>query len=445
MLNTFLSKIPLPCAHGALLLGLGLSIGFSSAWAFNSELVGGKAALETVHWPDQNRSDLTQNQVKISGQIEWRVLLSQSTRLQFTPLVLTDPLNESSNEQFIFEPEELSIEWRQSVRRFKLGYTKSQWEGTDFFNPMDLVDSENYHNPVNPLTRGSPGLYYTDVIEPMAFDLVYIPWQTRSLLPGNNSPWWPRKFLLPTQDDDLVLLLPEKVDYKILSNEELNKARRHNLALRLRYYSTSFDVSLAAFEGQSATPLLLPRITTTPIELSPKRVFQLESPIEIQPLYYRHRSFAGVITYPAGSWIFRLASQYEQPLGSDPRLPGWSHTSVLGLERTLFIKGDRLTLLTQYIHTEDSSNDSLAALDALTQQAFAFGVRYAFSEKWVWFLGGLQELTNNSLFTSSQLTYEMKDNVQLNLGAQVFSGRSGSALGTYKKNNQLTLGTSFLF
>jgi hypothetical protein len=380
--------------------------------------------------------------LNLDHQTKWRRIWG----FNFSPYIISDPLNESTPEQFHFEAKELSFDYKKSSTRLKLGISTVNWEGTDFLNPMDIVSPKIYFDPLNSEKRGSAGLFYSDKVASVGFDFVYIPVQSHAKLPGDNSPWWPRDVNLPTQNNDVELLLPENPEYKVLGRETLNQADEHNVALRLQYQGDSFDLSIAGFIGASQTPILQPIVTGTLIDAGPpKRVIQINSLIEVQPIYYKVSTGAFALTKTFDSFILRLSAHHIQPLGRDTRLPSWSELGVLSIEKNINLRKSTLTLLAQMISSREAESDSLSLLSSLTKRSAGLGFRWPFAEKWTWISAAFHETVTESSYIHSDLAWSFADGFSQGLAVDVFTGKDISTLGAYDKNDRIILKTNYLF
>ncbi|MEK6554556.1 MAG: hypothetical protein AABZ31_04900 [Bdellovibrionota bacterium] len=371
--------------------------------------------------------------------------MAQVWGFNFSPYLLSDPLNESTEEQFLFEAKELSLDYKKSSTHLKLGISTVNWEGTDFLNPMDIVSPKIYFDPLNAEKRGSAGVFVSDKIGWLGFDAVYIPLQSHAQLPGDNSPWWPRQFSIPTQNENTTLLLPERAEYEVLGRKTLNKANENNVALRLQYQGDSFDFSIAGFEGASQTPILQPYVTGTLISSPPDTIIQINSEIQVQPIYYKVRTGAFAFTKTFDSFIFRLAGQNIQPLGRDSRLPSWSQLGVLSLEKNIDFRRSTLTLLAQVIQSREAESDSLSLLSNLTKRSAGLGFRWPFAEKWTWLSAVFHEQITESAYIHNDLSWSFADSFAQAISIDIFTGKKDSSLGTYDRNDRVTLKTSYLF
>jgi len=412
---------------------------------FATAEIQGQTAIFASTMPNFNSPNLSREsggaELNLTTAIRW----DQYWRVQFSPEIKADALTKDPSEQFVFEPKELNLERKKLSQKLKVGFSRVNWEGTDLVNPMDIVHAKNYRDPLNSTSRSSAGIFYSDQIKSVSWDLIYIPLQSKALFPGESSPWWPRSLNLPVENDNLVLLLPNQVDYHVTSDEVLNHALDNNVGLRVQYHGDSWDLSLAGFDGSSSPPLLIPIVTTTAIEVYPRQIFQLQNPVLIRPTYYRHRVAAMATAVTTGTWIFRFSAQHAQPQGDSSFIPGWSEYAVLGGEKTLPLWKRDITLLAQILSSRRAESSGLSALSGLLEKSVMLGWRWAFAEKWTWTSALFQEQTTFSTFTHSELSWSWRDNWRQDLVVDLFSGPADSAIGAYDRNDRVLIKTNYLF
>ncbi len=425
-----------------LLLALG-SRSLSLASGFEAQ---GQVSLFGWEMPAEDLPDVSKEAAGTELKLQSRYLFSKSLSLRFQPWFQNNNLSRDPAERNQFELPDFSLEWKKSSRKIRVGLSTLNWEGTDFLNPMDVLSVKNWRDPFNAQPRGMAGLFYSDQVGSFSWDLAFIPQQTEALVPGNKSPWWPRRVQLPTEstDSESLLLPTDQVNYDILPNQILNQADKNNAALRLQYHGDSWDFSVAGAEGVAA-PLLSPILAGTVIEVSPKFILRLTSPIAIQPLLYRQRIGATALTKTWGSWIFRLAFQHAQPLGDDFRLPGWSEYGVLGIEKNVEWGSQNLTLLFQYTASHLPHTDSVSVASSLLERAIMVGWRWPLTEKLSWTSGFFQEQKYSSFFAHSEVAWSFSDHWSSQVAAEIFSGNEDSAIGLYKHDNRYTIRVIYAF
>jgi hypothetical protein len=392
--------------------------------------------------PLQTKDNVTQSGAGATLEFNLENSWSKSWRLDLGAWLQADALNESVTEKFQVEPQKVSVTWRRKGQRLVLGFHTMTWEGTDLVNPMALLHSRNWRDPLDSHSLSSPGIYYSNQIASFSWDMVYIPRQTKSVLPGDNSPWWPRRVNLPLETDEFIVLLPPDIEYKVHDERILNHALDHNVGLRLQYHGETADVSLAAFEGNSPMPILRP---TAQFDLLPGNLLRARTPIEIDPIYYRHRVAAGALVIPVETWIFRLSAQYAQPLGTDPLLPGWSRYGVMAIERPVAFGKQEVRFLLQGVLAERGKSEGLSMLASLLEKSLMFGWRWAFAENWLWTTALFQEQVSQSYFGHTGLTWKTSDRTKQEWTVDLLGGPSRSSLGPYERNDRVSFRSTFLF
>lgn len=390
------------------------------------------------------KKEVTNNAAGLQVTLKDDLDFSKNFSFQYSFFLKADGLNKSSTEKYLAEPQEFNFKLKSKYQTVRLGYSTVSWEGTDFINPMDIVNAKNQQDPLNPLTRGSAGVFYTLNTSHFSWDLIYIPKQTQTLLPGENSAWWPREFTLPTNTQDTTLLVPETLIYKVNDDEVLEKALDHNFAMRLKQQFDTWDISLGVYQGSSTTPALSPQISLTPIEIYPNQIYQINSPVVIQPIYYRSRVIAGSFSKIFESFIVRLSGQHAQPLTLDARVPGWSDLGVVAIEKNVQIFESDVTFLLQFVNSRRKDDGNLSLLSSLTEKSLMFGWRWPVTDELTWNAAFFQEQKKFSSFIHSDLTWSISDSWKQTFSVDVLSGSPESTLGTYDKNDRVGTTLSYL-
>lgn len=379
-----------------------------------------------------------QKNAGIELQFDSRYRFNSVWSFQFAPWARSDGATPYDSEKNQFDINELNLGLEGKWGQLRAGISRLTWEGTDVLNPMDVIHAKNWRDPFEIKTRGSAGLFYSTQVNAFSFDAVFIPKQTEMLLPDKDSPWWPRKFAIPIQTDEYILRLPDEMDYVIDEPVELNDALKNNGGLRLQYLGESFDIALAGFEGSASPPILLPtQLSFTAIEIYPRTVLLLKSPLHIQPLYFRQRVLATNTTWTVSSWIFRFAGQHVQPLGDDPRLSRWSQYGVVAIEKPILIGSHEPIFLLQGASVKKAETGGLSMLSNLLDSSLMAGVRWALSDTCVWTSAFFQEQTEYSSFFHNELTWTFKESWQTQLVSDQLQGKAGTVLGTYQDNSRL--------
>lgn len=414
------------------------------AWADPSEY---RAQLESFvsTMPQLKGTDAETTQSGLVLDIGAKYYLTDKISTQFNPWIRSNFASKDSTQSFLFDPLEAQIQFKQSSRKAVFGFHRSPWEGTDIINPMDMVFAKNYLDPLNPSTRSAAGLFYSEDLGFLSFDLFYIPQQQKSLLPGNHSPWWPRQLYLPVDSTQQELRLPDRVAYEVIDADELNSASKNNVALRLQKNFGSVDVSLAGFDGMAQTPVLTPQLVVTPLEVFPKEIYLLESPVKIKPSYYRHRVGAMALTGLFGTTILRLAGQHSQPVGDSRILPGWNHQAVIEVEQTISLRRSEITFLVELIYSKRQESGNLASLSSLLEKAAMVGLRWPFKENWSWIAAYYQEFHYQSSFFHTEVSRTHTDHLKSTLLLDYIGGSQNSPLGSFNKNAQASFRLTYSY
>jgi hypothetical protein len=413
--------------------------------AFARMKIEGQAALFGAAMPNQNVGDVTNANGGATLELDFSQSWGKRFRFEFNPWLQGDALTKSRSEKFQFETPKAAFSWRHKAQKLEVGISTMKWEGTDLINPMDLLHSKNFTDPLSSRTRGSPGMFYSNQIGNFSWDLAYIPRQMKAVLPGDNSPWWPRHFGLPVEHKDFKILLPERPEYRVMRGREWHHALDHNVGLRVQYHGDALDFSLAGFEGNSAMPVLLPDVTlnftATPNE------FLASSPIGIEPNHYRHRVAAAAAVVPVETWIFRLSGQYARNAGDDPEdiLPSWAAVGVLAVEKPFSLGKREIRLILQGVASNREENGGVSVLSTLLKNSVMLGWRYPFTDEWTWTAAVFQELTGHSYFAHMAFNWNTSDRTKQELAGDLIGGQVGSALGTYERNDRIFLRSTFLF
>ncbi len=333
------------------------------------------------------------------------------------------------------EIQEFSLEQRLPKQKIKLGISTLNWESTDGLNPMDGLNVKNFTDPLNIQNRGNAGFFYTFEEENFTADFAYIPQQLDPRLPGRSSPWLPRKIKIPTLDNNTTLLLPNDPNYDVHNYIKINNPDRNNYAIRFKYKFDIAEVSIAGFEAM-ATPQLQPIINVTPIQVSPNEIYQLNSPIRVQPLLYKNRIAAASVNIPFTSWLLKFAGQYSQPMTDDSRIPSWSSYGILGIEKNISWGDDFITLILQATSSKQAKSNTISTLITALEKSYMLGMRFPVSEKTT--LGGFlfQEEKYKSNYFKIILKQALNENFNLQLIGDVFTGSDESILGLYRDNSQ---------
>ncbi|MES2962797.1 MAG: hypothetical protein V4760_02830 [Bdellovibrionota bacterium] len=375
------------------------------------------------------------------GEIEYnrRFTFGEKFSLRIHPYLYGNTVHQSWERPVTVDPRQLFLEYSHESFYARAGYDTLRFEGTDGVNPMDIASMKDLGDPLASPTRASGGLQLGYSGENTDFQIMYIPRQTESSLAGETSPWWPRRLTLPLRTESTELLLPERVEYKILSRREENEALSNNVTARLQFRSSYGDLAIAGFEGASEIPALHPILTATPVSIGAKSVFLLQSPVQIIPIDFRRRTVAGLISVPVSSWIFRVAARYDQPIGDSKNVPTWSEQSVAGVEKTLEIGSNSVIVIVQGSWSRRPEGSSLLSLQDIFDRAILLGLRYPMGESWSFLASGFSNTKDGSWIAQATVSRRWENGWSVDAGWMGLEGPAGSLLGSFSENDRASL------
>ncbi|HEY8270918.1 MAG TPA: hypothetical protein VIG33_08510 [Pseudobdellovibrionaceae bacterium] len=418
-----------------------------SSWDLTTD-----AKIESVYWPKSYGEDTnnTLHRLELIPTLSGK--FSNSFSGYFRPSFLWDPQNKSKEEQVFFDIGQAYFKYKGETSSLQLGSNILNWGVTDGYNPLDVVNGRQYYDPLRSVKLGAWSLLFSHASTSSEQELIYIPRSRSSILPGTQSRWLPRQIYIPRSiENNVVLLLPENLNYTYESRETLNQALDNNVGLRLQWHFNSnlgaIDLGFTGFEGVATFPLIQPKVTGTVIQISPQLILQTDPDVFLRIKDYRQR--VGGFSWVSSQFGFLLkyVTNYSQSLGDDPLLPGWTHENIFGLERNFNIGSEGLLVgILQYsfINTEKENASNLSVTE-IFRRAWMAGGRFTWGDNWTFTALGLYDSLRYSHFQQYSLARRIADVWTLQLSAELISGREDTPLGVYNENDnyRLSLGRSF--
>lgn len=405
-------------------------------------------SFEGVYWTKTYGEDtnITLNRLAVIPTLTGKI--SNSSRLYFKPQLLWDPQNRSQEERVFLDVGEAYFRYRGEALTVQAGSNVMNWGVTDGYNPMDIVNAHQYYDPLRSVKLGTLSLILSHNTEKSEQELIYIPKSRSSLLPGTHSRWLPRRVYVPrTIDNNVVLLLPDNLNYTYSERETLNNALDHNVGLRLQWHLSNIDLGLIGFDGLSPFPVVQPTVTGNIIEISPKIVIQTDPDVILGSKNYRQRLCG--FSWVSSQWdfLFKYATVYSQSLGDDPILPGRMHENVLGLEKNFNIASEGLLVaILQYSYIKsEKENDSNVSVTEIFRRAWMAGGRFSWGDHWTFTALALYDSLRYSNFQQYILARRLQDTWTLQASAELFTGRDDTPLGLYNDNDNYRISLSRSF
>ena len=396
-----------------------------------------------------------QDEIQFTLDHERRIALhdGETSRLgfEFHPFLYGTTVEGNRERQVVLDPRAGYFEWAGETIWVRAGTMTLKWEGTDGLNPMEIATQKDWSDPLNSQTRASAGFAIGRSGENVDIEAAFIPWQTRSLLPGERSAWLPRRATFPLRTDEFELRVPNEVAYRYGERESFHEPRKRNAAARVQVRTSYGDVAVGYYDGLADTPAIVPTLDVVPIQVNPKQIFELLNPVELVPVDYRVRTVAGFYSKALGPWILRLASRYDSPYRTDkegrfnPDVPTWSQNTVLGVERTFEFSKVMLTGVLQYADVRVPESNSLLSVRDLFDQALLGGLRATFGDDWTLFVSGFYSSKTKSAFEKVDLSYRLSEHWKLSGAVELLDGPEDSLLGVYGRNDRAYVGVSAVY
>jgi hypothetical protein len=360
--------------------------------------------------------------------------LNNQWRAKAEFFVRTDFIAKDSVETFQWNPKNLFLQRKFNSIVVKAGFQTMAVDGPDIVNPADLVHSKNWVDPTSPVTYSSPGLSVAQELGKWNWEVFYIPVQTKPVLPGEHSPWLPRKNRLPVESYDTEFQIPENVRYQYLGDKEIQNALRNNIAVKLQRKSERLETQLLYYNGLSQSPYLLTQVNATLISVDPKQVLLVDSPVRLIPLHYRHQAIAGTFTIPLGSFALKGGMNWLKPM-NDRRVPDETTTIVGAIEKNLETSIGMLTFIAEYIRQKRQVETQINFLRSFFEEAISIGARIPWGEETSFIAGAIFDQRGNSSVSKYGMNRRITNSWSLEGSAQFLTGPKSTLIGLYDRHD----------
>jgi hypothetical protein len=402
--------------------------------------------LPTHYFEDVGQgTSLTSTVIKLESEFSLRP--SKAWRLRVSPWVYSDPVSPSPNEKLIVDANEASLEFKDRDLSVKGGLNSIAWGVTDIFNPLDVVSARRYMDPLNSDKRGVPSLDINWDNGTYHFELIYIPIQLESIMPGEKSRWLPRDITYSRQISGRTLILDQTFNYLYEEREELDDALKNNVGLRLERRGSGFDVTGIFFQGAPTAPYMsIAGVYGNGTSIREGQEGLLVQEITLKPIYYVRRTFGMGAVATFDTTIVRFAASNSDRISAKSVLPGWSQNAIVGVEQNLPVGESTLTLLLQatWAQHEEQADNTITSIDRIFDRSWLFGLRLPWGD-WTYTAAFLYDAAYFGKFGQLKIDRKVSDGMTATLQGDVFDGPAGSPVGTYRRNDRVTLGATFFF
>lgn len=376
--------------------------------------------------------------------------------------LLYDPTKESKNERNWVDVPEAYLQFRPTLAdnlsaSITGGLNTFTWGVTDGFNPLDVVNSKRYWDPINSEKIGTPSLELNLDYSSVSFQGLYIPKQRRSFLPGEASRWLPREGLQSQvyQSDfqRAEIIPPSTPTFRYQNDVILEDALDNNFGIKLEGHLPSLDLSAAYFSGAGNLPsTLLGYVANTTVIRSLNDVtVQIEPQISVTPVFYRQEVVGGSAVLALNELIVKGEVAFTRMLNSHVILPGQSkefnglpgrtQEYVLELEHEIPIGSGKLNVILEgtYAQHPDAPSTSTVSLQRIFDRAALLNLRYMPSLTFTASYSILYDTVTYGTMNRMELSYALTDTWKVVGTGEYLQGKESTPLGTYHKNSRMAL------
>jgi hypothetical protein len=377
---------------------------------------------------------------------ELDIKINKSSRFFIKPIVRINPTTDESPESFFFNSSEMYWDIKLKNIRLNLGSNVHNWGNLDGYSPLDIVNGRTLFNPLASDRRGAGMIDISYSGDDLKAQVLFIPKQTRTLLPSTDSRWLPREFIINTSSANETVLLPNTFQYYYPGYVEFDNALDSNFGARLSQTWGSLDAHLIYFNGMSNNTQISPTFQADVVAIDPL-ILQARSDIGIFPVYYRTETTGLSLVWAPSDLIIKLESAYARTTEKQPTLPEWSWQSGLALEIPTTVYSFSVTTVLQYYHGEnkDPAENLVSSSSRIFDSAALIGQRIEWMDGMDSFMSVLIDYENQGHLFSAKINYSITDNWKTSGQVDVMGGDDTSILGTYKNNDRFIFVLSYLW
>lgn len=329
---------------------------------------------------------------------------------------------------------------------FRIGKQIIIWGKADAINPTDNITPWDFSDILDTdderigLVSLKADYYFGD----WSLEGVLVPTFTVSLLPTQNSRWYPEmpgtipNPYYPALGSPFLRATYAVLD-PILPDENFRSAQT---AMKLSSTMAGWDFSLIYYYGYDDLPAY--------------RQFQFLQGdsvlIQLQPCYHRKKAIGGDFASAFGSWGVRGEAAYfftADPNGTNPEIDDPYFQYVIGIDRTFsnLIGENNLFVLIQWIQ-EISRYKSIYRSDDLNhifQKSISGRLEYELGSFSKISLEGVYNFKKKDYYLHPSFSYQLSDGVELKVTGDFLSGKTDSFFGSYRNNKRVQVKVKYSF
>lgn len=373
---------------------------------------------------------------------------TDSWRLLLSPHVSGNIQSKDTENRFYMDPKESYFQWSRESWSFSLGYLGLKWGIQDAYNPGDIQRPLDLRDPLHQKSRGLPGISTSYQSNSWLVEVFYSPHMPEAKLPTRNSLWLPRQ-ILTTTDDSIAELHIRNVNYHYLPSQYLGSGLRQTWGAKLSGEQDWGEWTFAHIQGTSSSPTLKIFAELELTELLPngQGIYELNSDIQLQPLYYDRQTTTFTLQTHFQSSLFRWSSSYSQVSQKNDLLPGWNHSHSLSIEHYFRWEFFDAVAVLQYARgfNQELTDNNITSYDRIFDNTWIFGLRSELNSSLTLWMGHAFEAETKSQFHQLRIVYRFSGKTHFSLASSFIEGPETSILGAFRNNDNLRTQLSFFF
>jgi len=389
-----------------------------------------------------------QNDVIAELQLELDLKYNKLSRMHFKPLLRSNVATTEKPEQAFLNVQEAYWEIKPNPFRVRLGENTYNWGVMDGYSTQDVVNGRVLYDPLSSDRRGAPTVDFQYGGDTVQVQALYIPAQSRTLLPSSDSRWLPRDVIINTAsaDQSAEIRLPDTFHYYFPGYDELNHALANNYGVRVSGHLDTMDVAAIYFEGMSTIPQFRLLANGTVVSVNPQ-IIQATSDIGIIPVYYRQRAMGISGVWAPSDIIMKFESTYIDSLTDDPLISPWSWQNGLGFEKPWNVGSTTITSILQFYYgkNEAPAQNLVSSSGRLFDRAAIIGLRWGLTDATNMLASFLYDYDHGGNYAHLGFDSKFTDNFKGEIAGDVINGDRGTFLGTYANNARVSVRLSYLW
>lgn len=329
---------------------------------------------------------------------------------------------------------------------FRIGKQIILWGQVDAINPTDNITPWDFSDflDTDDERLGVVGLKANYYIGNWALEGILVPTFTPSVLPQENSRWFPnfpKEIPVPgnTTPGPTMVQASYRMLRSILPDESFHEAQ---FAAKLSATVAGWDASVSYYSGWND----LPAIHQTQV-FSEDSIF-----VTLQPQYHRRRIIGADFSTTLGKVGLRGEAAYyltEDPDAKDPEIDDPYFQYVIGIDRTLsnLIGKNNLFVLLQWIQEIPKNKVQYRKddLNHIFQKSVTARLEYELGDFSRVILEGVYNLKGKDYYLRPKFSYDITDGASLNIIGYVLGGRSDAFFGSFRDNKRVQVKVKYSF